>query len=107
MKAISLIEEVEVTEELLERVRTGEGLTVEDQIWVLMQAVSRFTDVLDAIPADDKHIIDAERVVDAVSMILLASRADERPSLSAYVSGDTDVIEELDGPAEDKSLEEV
>ena len=88
--AVSLLDEADVTPEMMERIRTGKDLKIQDQVWVLMQACSKFIDILDAIPEEHKEIIDAQLVSDAVMMVLVAARDGERTRLGQYVTGEID-----------------
>jgi len=106
MKAVSLIDEVKVTDDLVERVRTGEGLTIQDQVWVFMQAVAKFTEVFDAIPAEQRHVLNTQLVSDAIMMVMLAAPERERETLYQYLSGANDGTE-LDGAPEEEHDEAV
>ena len=104
--AVSLVEEVEVTPAMIERISEGTNLKIQDQVWILMQACSKFIDVLDAVPEEHRASIDTELLSDAVSMVLVAAPGNERDKLRGYITGETDGYE-LDGPGEEEPVAQV
>ena len=97
--AVSLIDEMEVTPAMIDRIATGKNLKVQDQVWILMQACSKFIDILDNI-ADEHHTaVETELLAETLHLVLAAAPEHEREKLRKYLIGETDGTE-LDGPSE-------